>query len=295
MAKAALLREDRVQRGILLILLAYAAFSLIDTSVKWLVLLGLPAFQLAFMRYAGHFVISLALLARDGLGDIRLTRAQIGLLTLRGACLMLSTVANFAALRHLPLSVTATILFSAPLLVTALSGPVLGERVGPWRWASVALGFAGVLIVLQPASDNFHPAMLFSICAAVTFSGYALLTRKFAGEIPPETMQLYAGGVGTLVLLPFTIAIWEAPSTPLSWALMLVLGIWGWGGHELFARAHRFADTSVLMPFTYSFLVYLTALGFVIFGDLPDGPTTLGAAIIVASGLIVWWRENRSR
>ena len=107
-------------------------------------------------------------------------------------------------------------------------------------------------------------------------------------------MQFYAGAVGTLALLPFTLVIWENPATPSGWVLMLALGLWGWAGHELFSRAHRFAESSVLMPFTYSFLVYLTVLGFLVFGDLPDGPTVLGATIIVASGLIVWWRERRS-
>ena len=292
---AAEAREDRAQRGIVLMLVAYITFSFIDTSVKWLVIVGLPAVQLAFMRYAGHFAISAALLLRGGFSVDRLGSDRLGLVVLRAALLAAATVCNFYALRFLPLSVTASILFSAPLLVTALSGPLLGERVGPWRWGSVLLGFTGVLIVMQPLGESYHPAMLISLGAAAGFAGYSLLTRRFAGEVPAETMQLYTGAVGTIALLPFTVAIWENPVTVLDWALMLALGVWGWAGHQLFSHAHRFADASVLMPFTYSFLVYLTLLGFLVFGDLPDGPTVTGATIIVASGLIVWWRERRAK
>lgn len=291
---AADLREDRAQRGIAMMLAAYLAFSCIDTSVKWLVLLGLPALQLAFFRYFGHFAISLVSIARGGLSRDRLGSDALGLVVLRAVCLMLSTVANFVALGYLPLTVTASILFSAPLIVTALSVPVLGERVGPWRWGSVLLGFAGVLVVMRPFGEGFHPATLVSLGGAACFAVYALLTRKLSGRVAAETMQLYSGGVGTLALLPFALFGWQSPGTPLGWALMLALGLWGWGGHELFSRAHRYAEASALMPFTYVFLVYLTAAGFLVFGSLPDLPTLLGAAVIVASGLVVWWRERRA-
>ena len=154
-----------------MMLAAYLTFSFIDTSVKWLVLLGLPAIQLAFMRYAGHFAVSLVLFVRGGAEFGRLSSPRIGLLVLRAALLALATACNFYALRFLPLPVTASILFSAPLLVTALSGPLLGERVGPWRWGSVLLGFVGVLIVMQPLGDGFHPAMLISFGGGIGLCG----------------------------------------------------------------------------------------------------------------------------
>jgi drug/metabolite transporter (DMT)-like permease len=291
---AAGLREDRAQRGILMMLAAYLGFSCIDTSAKWLVLLGLPALQIAFFRYFGHFAISLGSVLIGGSGRDRFGTDALGLVLIRAICLMLSTVANFIALKFLPLTVTASILFSAPLIVTALSGPVLGERVGPWRWGSVVLGFAGVLVVMRPFGEAFHPATLVSLSGATCFAVYALLTRKLSGRVAAETMQLYSGAVGTLVLLPLAIIGWQTPPSAASWLVMLVIGLWGWGGHELFSRAHRFAEASVLMPFTYVFLIYLTVAGYLAFGDVPDAPTLVGAAIIVTSGLIVWWRERRA-
>jgi len=291
---AAGLREDRAQRGILMMLAAYLGFSCIDTSAKWLVLLGLPALQVAFFRYFGHFAISLGHVLKGGAERERFGTDALGLVLVRALCLMLSTVANFFALKFLPLTVTASILFSAPLIVTALSTPVLGERVGPWRWGSVVLGFAGVLVVMRPFGEAFHPATLISLFGATCFAVYALLTRKLSGRVAAETMQLYSGAVGTVALLPLAVIGWETPPSALGWIVMLVIGFWGWAGHELFSRAHRFADASALMPFTYAMLIYLTISGYVFFGDLPDLPTLAGAAIIVASGLIVWWRERRA-
>lgn len=291
---AAELREDRAQRGIAMMLAAYLFFSCIDTSVKWLVLLGLPALQLAFIRYAGHFAISLVRVLARGGGPGRLGTDAVGLVVMRAVCLMLSTVANFYALKFLPLSVTASILFSAPLIVTALSVPILGERVGPWRWGSILLGFVGVLVVMRPFGEDFHPATLVSLAGASCFAIYALLTRKLSGRIAADTMQLFSGGVGTLALLPFAAIGWQNPPSAADWILMLGLGLWGWSGHELFSRAHRFADASALMPFTYVFLLYLTAAGFLVFGTVPDAATLIGAGIIVSSGLVVWWRERRA-
>ncbi len=278
-----------------MMLAAYLLFAMIDTSVKWLALAGLPALQLAFMRYVGHFAISFAEVSRDGLGAERPGARIVGLLFLRGLCLMLATIANFYAIRYLPLPVTASILFSVPLIVTALSAPVLGERVGPWRWGSVLLGFAGVLIVMRPFGEGFHPSALVLLGGAACFAGYTLLTRRLAGRVPARTMQLYTGAVGTFALLPAAWVLWESPVSLLGWLLILSLGIWGWGGHELFSRAHRFAEAAVLTPFSYSFLLYLTLGEYIIAGALPDAPTLLGAAIIVTSGLVVWWRENHAR
>jgi drug/metabolite transporter (DMT)-like permease len=105
-------------------------------------------------------------------------------------------------------------------------------------------------------------------------------------------MQLYVGLVGTLAMLPLAIWTWENPATPLDWLLMLALGPWAWVGHEMLTRAHGFATSSTLMPYTYSFMLYLTATGYLVFGDVPDAFTLIGAAVIVVSGLVIWMRER---
>ena len=145
MAIAAQANQDRAALGIAMTLGAYAFFSLIDTSVKWLIVAGLPAMQLAFMRYLPHFIISTALVIRQGASWSNFQTNHLGLVVLRGFLLGSATMFNFITLKYLSLTVTGSIMFSAPIIVCALSWPFLGERVGPWRWGAIVLGFIGVL------------------------------------------------------------------------------------------------------------------------------------------------------
>ncbi len=247
-----------------------------DTSVKWLVVAGLPALQLAFMRYFVSFILSLVVGVKRGVLFEWSTGREMGLVLLRGAFLISATLFNFIALKYLPLSVTSAILNSSPIILTALAVPLLGERVGKFRWAAVIVGFLGVLIVIRPFGADFHWAtllMLFNACALALF---AILTRKLSGRISTQTMQVYMGALGTAVLLPGAILTWQTPSTPLDWALLCSVGLWAWIGHEMFARAHAFAEASVLMPFSYAFILYLTVAGLLLFGTVPDNATLIG-------------------
>ncbi|UWQ20203.1 DMT family transporter [Jannaschia sp. W003] len=285
-------RVDSAGTGIALMLAAWGVFSLVDTSVKWLSLAGLPALQLAFMRFATHLVLSTGpMLGADHSGWTA-PRAQAWPMLARGALLLVATSCNFVALRHLDLAVVAAITFASPIVVCALSGPLLGERVGPWRWGAIAVGFLGVLLVVRPWSAAFHPAMLLSCVVPVALAFFSILTRRLAGEAAPRTMQLYAGVVGAVGLLPFAVAAWQTPGTPLEWALMVAVGAFAWFGHDLFGRAHGYADASVLMPFSYSFLLYMALTGWIVFGTVPDGGTVAGAVVIAAAGLVIWWRER---
>lgn len=286
-------RRDRAQLGIVMMLGAYLFFAGVDTSVKWLVLAGFPAFQLAFMRYLGHFAISLVHISRGGMSWARFGSGHMGLVLLRAGLLVVSTVLNFIALNYLTLTVTSAIMFSAPIIVCALSVPLLGERVGPWRWFAIVLGFAGVLVIIRPFGESFHWAALLSVFNAFAMASYSILTRRLSGLIAAETMQFYAGALGTAVLLPLAVMTWQNPSTLLEWALMLGLGAWGWFGHELLTRAHGFAPANTLMPYTYSFMLYLTASSYLVFGNVPDGWTLTGAVIVVFSGLLIWRREKQ--
>ncbi|MFT6222382.1 MAG: drug/metabolite transporter (DMT)-like permease [Paracoccaceae bacterium] len=293
MAVLARANEDKAGLGIVMMLLAYLVFSLLDTSVKWLVISGLSAFQLAFMRYLGHFVLSLVVIARNGIARDRFATALPHLVLLRAALLVVSTVFNFYSLKYLPLTVTSSIMFSAPIVVCALSWPLLGERVGPWRWFAILFGFIGVLVVIRPFGAHFHWAMLLSIHNAVAVALYSILTRKLSGIVATETMQFYMGLIGTLLLLPVAWFNWQPPASSLEWGLLIALGVWGWGGHEMMTRAHGYAPAHTLMPYTYSFMIYLTITSFVVFGDLPDIWTITGASIVVGSGLIIWHRTKK--
>ena len=285
--------EDRALLGISFMLVAYFTFSLIDTSVKWLALAGIPALQLAFMRYAAHFFISLLIIGQGGFARERFVAEKQWLVVIRGSLIMFSTVLNFFALRYLPLTLTSTILFSAPLIVCALSWPLLGERVGVWRWFAIALGFFGVVIATNPFGESFHWAVVLSLMSATSFALYSILTRKLAGIVATDTMQFYSGAVGFIVLAPFAIAQWQNPSNAIDWVLLVLLGFWGWGGHQILTNAHRYAPASTLSPYSYSFMIYLTVWSYVVFDHFPNSWTIYGAAIIVVAGLIIWFRERR--
>lgn len=285
-------REDRAGFGIGLVLICWVFFALTDTSVKWLVIAGIPAMQVAFFRYAVALALSLVEGVRRGvLFEWRGSR-DMALVILRGGVLVLATAFNFIALKYLPLSVTSAIMNSAPILVTVLAIPLLGERVGPWRWGAVIVGFVGVLAVIRPFGADFHWASVLIVINAVAMAVFSILTRLLSGRISTQTMQVYMGAIGTAALLPFAVLTWTAPATLLDWGLLIGVGLWAWIGHEFFSRAHRYAEANVLTPFSYSFILYLTVSGYVVFGDVPDRMTLIGAAIIVVSGLVIWWREQ---
>lgn len=279
--------------GIGLMCLAYLLFALLDSSAKWLVLAGLSVLQVSLVRYAGHFLISTVLICRGGLSLGRFRTSKMPLVVLRGVLLMLTTVLNFMALRYLPLTLTSTIMFSAPIIVCALSGVFLGERVGVWRWSAIVAGFLGILIAIRPFDAEFHPAVLLSLSNVTLFAFYTLLTRKLAGVVAIQTQQFYTGLVGTLVLLPFGVWSWQIPETSTEWLILLLTPLFGWLGHECITRAHGFAEASMLTPFSYSFIIWMTALSYLVFHHPPDLWTLLGAAVVIVAGLVIWFRERR--
>jgi drug/metabolite transporter (DMT)-like permease len=285
--------EDRLMLGIALMLLTYLGFSCVDASAKTLVLAGIPSLQAAFFRYFGHSVIALALIARQGGSLARFGTTRKRLVLTRGFILMLSTVINFFALHYLSLTLTATILFSAPIIIAALSGPVLGERVGIWRWSAIVAGFVGIVIALRPFDASFHWAMLLSFFNAVIFAVYSLMTRKLAGSVSTDTMQLYAGLIGTVVLAPVAAWVWVMPRSLLEWALLLGMGVFGWASHETLTRAYGYAEAGALTPYTYVYLIYMGWWSWFLFDTLPDRWTLTGALVIIASGLVIWMRERR--
>lgn len=284
--------EDNARLGIALTLAAWFLFALVDTGAKWVAMIGLPAAQIAFFRYAGHFVASSALILRDR-DDLRIP-PHFALVSLRALLLIAATVSNFWVLRMLPLTVVSAIMFSSPVIVCFLSVVFLRERVGLWRWSAILLGFAGVLVIIRPFGEAFHPAMLMVVMNATFFSLYSMLTRHLAGKVSTDVMQFWMGVWGTGILLPFALWFWQAPGGALEWSILLAMGLIAWAGHQWLTTAHRFATANTLMPFTYSFLLYLTVLSYLVFGHVPSVWTLLGALLIMASGLVIWHREARS-
>ena len=292
MAVAAQSNVDLPRLGIVLMLAAWLLFSLVDTGAEWLAVAGIPAFQLAFMRYAGHFVISIGVVAKGGWSVDRFKTDHLWQVVSRAVLLVTATLSNFYALHFLPLTVASAIMFSSPVIVCFLSISVLGEKVGPWRWGAILLGFIGVLIVVRPFGTAFHPAMLLIIYNATALAFYSIMTRKLSGIVAVDTMQFYLGLVGTSIMAPFAIWTWVAPASGWAMAVLLGLGVMGWAGHQFLTNAHRFGSANQLMPFTYSFLIYVAIWGYLLFGTVPDFWTLIGAVVIMGAGLIIWKREQ---
>ena len=292
MQRAAAPREDRVALGVCLMALAVLCFTSIDTSAKWLILSGIPILQVVFMRYVGAFAVSL-LLFLPGEGTDAFRSRAWGMQFLRSAFLVLSTILNFLALRHLPLSLTTTIFFMTPILVTLLAIPALGEQVGARRIAAVLIAFAGVLIVLQPWGAEWHPAMLLSLSSVSCISFYFILTRRLAGIDSNGTSQLWASGLGALCLVPVAIPIWQVPDGASEMAVLLGIGVFGAAGHTLATSAHRFAQASQLTPVVYLQLLFAGLASGLVFAQWPGASTLVGGAVIIGSGLYIYRREVR--
>lgn len=284
-------REDRPTAAVLIMASAIFLFTLIDTSAKWLIMAGLPAMQVVFSRYVGAFLTALIFfIPRRGLGEFRSNRPWIQVL--RALALLGSTVFNFLALRYLPITLTIAMFFAMPIVVTLLSIPILGERVGLRRFLAVLTGFIGVLVIVQPWGAQFHWAVFLSIGALFSASTYFVLTRLLAGIDNNSTSQLWTNGLATLALAPIALqnAVW--PENTLNMLVFLFIGFLAGVGHILATLAFRFAQASVLAPVTYVQVIYGTAAGYLVFNMLPTIWTAIGTAIIIASGVYIWQRER---
>ncbi|MCW1951043.1 MAG: DMT family transporter [Octadecabacter sp.] len=295
MANASSPAISLVGRGILMMLLANLFFSFVDTSTKWLIGTGLVAIQLAFMRYATHFGLTVI---EQG-WRIR-SRAQMswrlrGLVTFRAFCLVSATIVNFIALGHLPLSVTSAILFLSPVFICLFARPMLGEMISPRHWLGLTIGFMGVLIILWPFGKPINWYAVLMIYPAVGLALYQVLTRKLSGLVAPDVLQLYTGALGTFVLLPLTVFVWQSPTTGLGWTLLFAIGAFAWTGHEILTRAHAYAAASTLAPVGYSFVIYLSIGGWIVFGEVPSVNVTIGALLIFAAGMLAWRRSSRGQ
>jgi drug/metabolite transporter (DMT)-like permease len=285
-------REEKTAAGIGLMFVAVIFFTGIDTSAKLLTIAGIPVIQIVFVRYFGHFVFAIVCFAHKEGRDLFVSRAP-GKQFLRSVFLFGSTICNFFALQSLPITVTTTIFFAGPIVVTLLAIPLLGERVGIRRFLAVCTGFIGVLIVMQPWGEGFHPAMLFSLAALIIASLYFVMTRMLSGVETNATQQVWSAGLASVVLAPFALWSWTWPVEWSGWMVMFLIGAFGATGHILATGAHRLADASILAPVIYVQLFLAAFVGIVIFGSWPTPWTLAGGAIIIASGLYIWQRERR--
>lgn len=268
-----------------------------DTIAKMLAQHGVPIVQITWARYF-FSIFCLALLIpqfRDGRRVLsRRPLLQLG----RSALLLLVTLLFFNVFSKMPLVEAVSIGFTTPLMVTALAALLLHERVGIERWAAVAVGFTGVLVVIRPGQEVVAdwPSLLMLLTAFLN-ALYHLSTRAIAGIDPPATTILYTNVVGAIVLSAAVLLVpgyWAA--VPLiAWFEFAALGFFAFMGHYLLVQAYSHAPASILAPYTYMIVIWVGILGYMAFGDLPDHWTIIGSLIVIAAGLYVFRRESQLR
>lgn len=277
-------------RAIAMMLACVGVFSLMDAVLKTLSA-HYPAFEVASLRGAASLPLLLAWAAATT-GLRPLLRARWPLHLLRGALGIMMMAAFVHALRTLPLSTAYSIFFVAPLLITAMSVPFLREHVGPRRWTAIAVGFAGVLVVLRPGVGGVASA-----------AGIAVLLAAFGYAVSAITVRVLARTDSTQAMVVWLMALMALGAGVLAWPewqpvraehawLIVVLGIAGALGQYLITEAFRLGEASLLAPLEYTALVWGVLWDATLWGVLPDGATWLGAAIIVASGLYLVRREG---
>jgi drug/metabolite transporter (DMT)-like permease len=279
---------DDPLRAITLALGATILFGTSDTISKYLST-SLPIIEFIWIRYVLFMIMAGFLIHRRPL-RARNPAMQVT----RGLCVAGSSILFVYGVRQMTMAQATTISFLSPLLITVLSVPLLGETVGPRRWAAVGAGMLGMLVVVRPGLGGFQPAALFGVASSLCWALALIITRRISSSDAPQTTVFWSAAIGTAVLtltLPLE-AVWP---TLEQLGLSLILGIFASGGQWMVILAHRIAPASLLAPFFYSQLLWVTGLGLLVFGNLPDGWTIAGAAIIVASGLYTAHRERAHR
>ncbi len=279
---------DNPPRGIALTVCACVVFATADVTSKFLAA-SLPVIEIQWIRYVLFFGMAAILASRSP--DRTFRPRDLKLQLLRGLCVTGSSVLFVFGIREMTMAQATTISFLSPLLITILSIPLLGEVVGIRRWSAVLAGMIGMLIVVRPGSAGFQPAAFFGVASSCCWALALIITRKIAITDPPRTTIFWSSMVGAAVLtllLPWH-AVWP---TWQQFALCLILGVLSSAGQWMVVLAHRLAPASLLAPFSYTQLPWVTIGGYLVFANLPDRWTLIGASIIVVSGLYTAHRER---
>lgn len=278
--------------GVLWMLASIAVFAIMDAIAKYLSA-DYPTMVIMWIRHLSQSAFVFALLARHGRWTALRSRRP-AFQVARATCNIGSTYLFIFALAFVGLADAIAVSMVGPLMLTALSVPLLGEKVGIRRWSAVVIGFAGALIIVRPGLGVVHPAAMLFLAASFLNALFQIGTRKVSAVDAVETTLLYTtltGLVITTVAVPF---FWVA--VPLwVWALLILQGVLAGAAHLFQTRAFMMAPASTLAPMTYSSLVFATLLGLAVWGDFPDLWTVVGAAVVVGSGLYVIHREGVRR
>ena len=285
------LRDDPL-RGVAYLFAAILGFGALEATAKHLTA-SYPIPQIVWARFTFHLLAMLPFVFAVGFYKVVRTN-RLKLQLYRSALQLAATCAMFFGISKIGLSEATAIVYLSPLVITALSAPMLGERVSLRQWAAVIVGFVGVLIILRPGSGALHWAAFGLIGTALAYALFQIATRQLGSTEHWLTTAIYTPIVGTLgagLAVPF---VW-VPPTPEDWLFFIGLGAFAGLAHLLVIRAFQYAAASWLAPFNYVHIIWGTILGYLIFGQLPDIWTVAGGMLVVASGLYVIIRTTRSR
>jgi drug/metabolite transporter (DMT)-like permease len=275
--------------GIFFMLGAMAILPMIDVIAKHLGHLGLPILQIVWARLTLGAVITLPFAARHSKA-LRPDRPILHLF--RAGFLMAATFLFFSALKFLPIADALAIFFVQPLVLTSLSPFVLNERVSARRWAAVAVGFVGTLIIIRPGLGAFNPGSWLALGSGTSLALYFLLTRKISGSAPAIVTTFQTNAIGGVIASAMVWWVWQAPS-PTEWALFVALAGIANLGHWLIVRAYDHAEASLLAPLAYTEMVTSTIFGLIFFGDFPDFWTFVGVAILIGCAIFISTQRER--
>lgn len=276
--------------GVGLMIGAMAVLPFLDVVAKTLGEMGVPVLQIVWARMAFGALLT-APLAMRAAGPRGLWPERAGIHSLRAGLLILATFLFFAALKFLPIADALAVFFVQPLVVTALSPLILREQVGPRRWAAVAVGFIGTLIIIRPGLQAFNPGTALAFGAGCALALYFLLTRRIAGRDTAMVTTFRTSLLGTLIVSAVVWLVWQPP-TPEQWLLFGALGLISTLGHGLIVMAYDHAEASLLAPLAYTEMIMAVAVGWWFFGDFPDLWTFAGVAVLIACALYISARER---
>jgi drug/metabolite transporter (DMT)-like permease len=273
-------------------LAAAATLTVMDAGVKWLTD-HYPVPQIGFMRYAIGILVALGFALRlGGLATLRTSRP--GGHALRSVFNLGTMLTFYYALDLLPLADSIAIGYAAPLIMTALSVPLLGERVGVRRWSAVMVGFVGVVVILRPSAAGISPGALFALAAALLYALTLVTSRQLSATESSHTILFYYSLFVVVALAGVMPFVWVTPRLEDLWLIFFV-GVAGSFGQFFLNQAFRYGEVSLLAPLDYSGLVWAALLGFLLWGDIPGTFVWVGAAIIVTAGIYIVRREAMLR
>lgn len=267
-----------------------ALFAIMTTCIKLATNTGVPVDQVMFWRFAFGLIPTLAYLSHRKTLRIELANKEWVALTTRAVMGMIAMWCTFQSFVLLPIAEATTLHFASPFFLTLLSIPVLGEKVGPWRWSAIVGGFVGVLFVLSPDMEGQLAGHFIALCAALIMALNMLLVRTLAKRATAQGLTLYFHMIGTIGMLPFLFLNFHMPSGE-AWLYLAGAGVCAGIAQIMLNNAYLTAPVAFVSSFSYIQIVFVTLAGWLVFNNIPSHSFLLGAGIIVAGGVMIAVRE----